>query len=120
MGPENRCEMSTLAYRRNSDKSSKISWLGLCFRFRFAWLVVAVVVALCLIVFQPRFWLKHLSPPASGSFAAGGEAGAAQTGPNAESAEPLADFLFVMDETKWIASGRKTKRIHVVDKIDQV
>ena len=47
-------------------------------------------------------------------------AAAAKSGRNGEPAEPLADFLFMMDETKWITSGRKTKRIHVVDKIDQV
>ena len=40
--------------------------------------------------------------------------------PSSKVTEVMTDFHFAADETKWIGPGRKTKRIHVVDKANQV
>ena len=40
--------------------------------------------------------------------------------PSSKVTEVMTDFHFATDETKWIGPGRKTKRIHVVDKANQV
>lgn len=102
--------MSTLASRRGGEKSLQSSLLALAFRFRFVLVSFGAIILLGLGLLQLHVWSSHSGLPGF----------VEATNLEEELLEPMSDFLFKTDETKWIDSGRKTKRIHVVDKVDQV
>ena len=107
--------MSTTTFRRTGDRSLKTSWPGLGFRYRFLLIFFSLILALTVVLFFPYEWLSKKSHEFRDSAA---RVGAAR--PSEKVIEVMTDFHFVTDETNWIASGRKTKRIHVVDKANQV
>lgn len=103
-----------MSTRRNgSDKTLKTSWLAaLSFRFRLIFIVLAFCLTLSLLLIYPHGWFNTNSQSPHGK--------ATKSEPIKKVIEVMTDFVFVTDETKWIGSGRKTKRIHVVDKANQV
>ena len=107
--------MSTTTFRRTGDRSLKTSLPGLCFRYRFLLILFALIFALTLVLFFPYEWLSRKSHEFRDS-----KARSAVPEPSSKVTEVMTDFHFTTDETKWIGPGRKTKRIHVVDKANQV
>jgi hypothetical protein len=102
-------DMSTATFRRNGDRSVK-TIPAICLRFRFPLIFFGLVLVLSILIFFPYDFLHKKSSNVGGS----------RSDRSKKVVEAMTDFRFVTDETKWIGPGRKTKRIHVVDKTNQV
>jgi hypothetical protein len=77
-------------------------------------ILFGLILALTLVLFFPYEWLSKKTH----EFRDSARAGVVE--PGSKVIEVMTDFHFSTDETKWIGQGRKTKRIHVVDKANQV